>query len=266
MTATAAGDNPDGRSGPVPVERPHGSPTGFGAHGLPCYRRPMVAGPWLAALLAFAPAASRGNDVLTRERGAVYSLAAAPRLGILFAGGADVMHTRVGFGAGLQFRIHGLHLGPFRFGGELQLGHTRYIDGRNVVQTVEGEDEQVRRYAALGHTDFAAGPSIQIVMGPVFAEVGFGAGLGISSLVRPLGPFSVDEEDVSDVTAMIRGGGHLGIPIRNNHGLMVGAAVQKYFSRLQVAADPDPMMPDQDPDTNPFDLMMEIYVGYHMMF
>jgi hypothetical protein len=226
----------------------------------------MPAALWLAGVLALAPGAKRGNDVLQRDRGPVFSLAAAPRLGVLLAGGAQVMRQPVGFGAGLQFRVHALHLGPVRLGGELQLGHTRFLDSRDVPHEADGTERRVRRYATLNHTDFAAGPSLQIALGPVFLEGGFGAGLGISSFVRPFGGFSFEEEHFSDVTAMIRGGGHLGIPIRNNHGFYVGAAVHKYFSRQQIVAQPDPLVPDQAPDTNPFDLMLEIHLGYHMMF
>jgi hypothetical protein len=226
----------------------------------------MVSGLWMAAVLAFAPAAPRGNEAMRRDRGPVFSLAAAPRLGVLLAGGAQVMSQPAGFGAGLQFRVHALHLGPVRLGGELQLGHTRFLDRRSVPHMVDGEDRRVRRYATLNHTDFAAGPSLQIVTGPIFWEAGFGAGLGVSSFVRPLGPYVVDEEQFTDVTAMIRGGGQLGIPVRNNHGFIIGAAVHKYFSRLQIVANPDPMGPEMEPDTNPFDLMLEISLGYHMMF
>ena len=226
----------------------------------------MSAAIWLAGVLAMAPAAKRGNDVLQRNRGVVYSLAAAPRLGVLFAGGAEVMGQPVGYGAGLQFRVHALHLGPLRLGGELQLGHTRFLARRNVPHDVDGMERTVRRYATLNHTDFAAGPSLQLVTGPIFWEAGFGAGLGISSFVRPLGAFNHEEEQVSDVTAMIRGGGHLGIPIRNNHGVYLGAAVHKYFSRLQIVAHPERGLADQQPDNNPFDLMLELHLGYHMMF
>jgi hypothetical protein len=230
----------------------------------------------LTALLALAAPGSegaggshRGNEAMHRSRGAVFSVAAAPRLGVLLAGGADVIQP-VGFGAGLQFRVHGLHLGPLRFGGELQLGHTRYLQRRNLSTGAEGETQTIRRYAALGHTDFALGPSVQLVAGPVLFEVGFGAGLGISSFTRPLGPFPVDEEHYSDVSAMIRGGGHLVVPVRNNQGALIGVAVHKYFSRTQIVADPPDETPPEgmepEPDTNPFDMMIEIYLGYHFMF
>lgn len=221
-----------------------------------------VLGPWLIAGLLAASPAARGNDAIGRTRGPVFSVAAAPRLGILFAGGAAAIQ-RVGFGAGLQFRVHALRLGPLRIGAGVQLGHTRYLERYSVA--VDGGGT-ARRWAALGHTDFAAGPSFQIVMGPVFAELGVEAGLGISSLVRPLGPTVNDEEETNDTTAMIRGGGHLGIPIRNNSSITIGAAVQKYFSRAQVVARPDPAVPDAPPDVNPFDLMLELTVGYHFMF
>ena len=225
----------------------------------------------LAATVAMAPPsesrAQRGNDAIERRRGPIFTLGAQPRLGVLLAGGADVIQP-VGFGAGLQFRVHGLHVGPLRFGGELQLGHTRYLERRTVTSNTTGSPMSATRYAALGHTDFALGPSLQLKLGPVFLEGGFGAGLGISTFVRPRGALQADEEDYTDVTAMIRGGGHLGVPIRNNQGVTIGTAVQKFFSQRQIVADPpdDPEADAGEPDVNPFDLMLEIYVGYFFMF
>ncbi|MBC8070047.1 MAG: hypothetical protein IAG13_17040 [Deltaproteobacteria bacterium] len=217
----------------------------------------------LALAFAASPGvARRGNDAISREQGPVFSVAASPRLGILLGDGRRVIQP-TGFGAGLQFRVHALRLGPLRFGGELQLGHTRYLDDRQVATPTGGE---ARRYAVLGHTDFAIGPSIQIVMGPIFAELGVAGGLGISTFVRPLGPFNLDEQQVDDYTGMIRGGGHIGVPIRNNSSIVFGTAVHKYFSSKQIVARPVPELPDAPPDANPFDLMLEVTVGYHFMF
>jgi len=217
----------------------------------------------LAAVLAAVPGtARRGNDAIARAKGPVFSVAAAPRIGVLLAGGAQAIQ-RVGFGAGLQFRVHALRLGPLRIGAGVQLGHTRFLERYTVAVTDGGT---ARRWAALGHTDFAAGPSFQIVMGPVFAELGVEGGLGISSLVRPLGPTVAEETETNDTTGMIRGGGHLGVPIRNNSSVTIGASVHKYFSRARVVARPDPNDPDAMPDVNPFDLMLELTVGYHFMF
>lgn len=226
----------------------------------------------LGALLALAPSPEepppfgpqRRAPALYRESGPVYSMWAAPRLGILLVGGADVMQP-VGFGAGIGFRVHALRVGPARFGLGIDFGHTQYIDRRDI--SFEGDN--VRRYASLGHTDLSAGPSIQIVTGPVFTRLGFGAGLGISSFVRPLGPFTTDEQDFDDYTAVIRGGGDIGIPIRNGSSITVGAAVHKYFSDLQVEANPplvDSGLEPGEPDTNPFDLMVEVTIGYHFSF
>jgi hypothetical protein len=66
---------------------------------------------------------------------------------------------------------------------------------------------------------------------------------------------------------MIRGGGELGIPIRNNQGLSIGTSVQKYFSKLQIAREPsdDPAI-EVPPDTNPFDLFIEVSIAYVFMF
>lgn len=217
----------------------------------------------MTAVVAAAPGTvRRGNDAIARTKGPVFSVAAAPRLGVLLAGGAQAIQ-RVGFGAGFQFRVHALRLGPLRIGAGVQLGHTRFLE-RYAVATDGGGT--ARRWAALGHTDFAAGPSFQIVMGPVFAELGVEGGLGISSLVRPFGPTVADEEETNDTTGMIRGGGHLGVPIRDNSSITIGTSVHKYFSRAVVEARPVPGEPGASVEVNPFDLMLEITVGYHFMF
>jgi hypothetical protein len=67
---------------------------------------------------------------------------------------------------------------------------------------------------------------------------------------------------------MIRGGGVFGIPIRNNSGIAIGSSVQRYFSKLQIVADPpeDPTVESPPPDTNPFDLVVEVSIAYTWMF
>ncbi len=224
----------------------------------------------MAAMLALAPADSRpvkrGNAAIARRSGPIFTVAAAPRLGILLAGGAQVIQP-VGFGAGFRFRVHGLHLGPLRFGGGVELGHTRFLERRTVSSVIDGSEQTATRYAALGHTDLSLGPSLQLLLGPVYLQGDFGVGLGISTFSRPRGALTIDEEHVSDVTAMIRGGGELGIPIRNNQGIAIGSSVQRYFSKLQIVGVPpeDPSI-DAMPDTNPFDLMVEVTIAYVFMF
>lgn len=227
----------------------------------------------LSAILGLAPGAApspiRGNDVIKRRKGPAYTVGAAVRLGVLRFGGADVMQP-LGFGAALSLHVHALHLGPLRLGAGAFFGHTRYIERRDVVSNTTGTPETIRRYAALGHTDFSLGPSAQLVLGPVYLQGDFSVGVGISTLSRPLGPFSTDDDTHDAVSAMIRAGGLLGIPIRNNQGITVGAAAQRFFSTYQVVADPPAnLAPDETgpaPDTNPFDLMVEVTVGYVFMF
>lgn len=225
----------------------------------------MLAWALTAGLLALAPPgeAPRGNEVLTKDRGVILGVAAVPRVSVLIGDGARVVQP-VGFGAELQFRAYALHLGRLRFGGEAHLGHTRVLERRQVPATDGSTTELITRYAALDHTDFSLGPSVQIALGPIMLEGGAAVGLGVSNLVRPFGPFIIDEEQVSDVTAMLRGGGQLAIPIRNDQGIVIGAHATRFFSQLQVVADPDPAFPDAEPDANPFDLVLEIGIGYQM--
>ncbi|MEM6994994.1 MAG: hypothetical protein AAF721_31060 [Myxococcota bacterium] len=216
-------------------------------------------------VLAFAAPPPQGNSVLTRKKGPIYSVGAAVRLGVLVGDGKRVMQP-VGFGAGITFRVHALHLGPLRLGGMLKLGHTRFLQRATLLSDTSAQPVEVRRFSALGHTDFALGPSLQLVLGRVMIEGGVGPGLGISTLVRSLGPTVSDEEEVTDVTLLVRGGGQLAIPIRNNQGILIGAAVQRYFSRKQVVADADLDDPAALPNANPFDLVLDTFVGYQMWF
>ena len=205
------------------------------------------------------------DDVLTRRKGPVYGVGAALRLPILIGDGKRVM-TPVGFGAGLTFRVHALHLGPLRLGGMLRLGHSRFLRRSTVLTDDTPGAQEVVRWSSLGHTDFALGPSVQIVLGRIFLEGGAGVGVGISSLIRANGPTVAEEEDVSDVTLMVRGGGQIGVPIRNNQGVTLGVTTQKYVSRKLVVATDDLGIPDIEPNANPFDLVLDVVLGYQMWF
>lgn len=234
----------------------------------------MLAWALAASLVALAPGpapggeAPRGNTVLTRDRGVVWGVAAVPRLAVLLGDGRRVIQP-VGFGAELQLRAYALHLGALRFGGQAHFGHTRVLE-RSIFSYDDGSGappQPIRRYAALGHTDFSLGPSMQLRLGPILVEGGAAVGVGINNLVRPLGvlPFT-QEEQVSDVTAMLRGGGQLAVPIRRNQGIVLGVHATKFFSNTQMVAEPDPALPDAPPDANPFDLVLEIGLGYQMWF
>jgi len=220
-----------------------------------------------ATVLALAPpgGATRGNTVLTRDHGAVFGVTAVPRISVLIGDGRRVIQP-VGFGAELQFRAYALHLGRLRFGGEAHLGHTRVLERRLLPHEEGGTVQTITRYASLDHTDFSLGPSAQLIVGPLIFEGGAVVGLGVSNLVRPFGAFIIDEDQHSDVTAMLRGGGQLGVPIRRNQGVVLGVHATKFFSSLQVVAHPDPAFPDAEPDANPFDLVLEVGLGYQMWF
>lgn len=208
------------------------------------------------------------DRVVDRPTGPWYSVAAHLRLGILLAGGAEVIQP-VGFGAGLEIRIHALRLGPIRLGGLIHFGHTRFIERRSFQLMTEGDVQRVTRYAALGHTDFSLGPSLQVPLGPVFIEAGVGVGVAISTFYRPLGAMETEVETFDDTSAMLQGGGQLVVPIRKNQGILVGITGYHFFSSLQIVAEPpEPPLTvdDVEPDTNPFDTILDVHIGYHFMF
>lgn len=198
-----------------------------------------------------------------RDTGPLFGVTAVIRLGVLLPGGSDVI-TPIGFGAGLDMRVHAARrFGPLRLGGGVHLGHTRFLSRRELDGELDGELQSVIRWASLGHSDFTAGPSLQIVMGPVFAELDAGVGVAVLVLRRPTGVEAGAEEQIDDVSLMIRPQVRVVVPIRQNQGIAIGVAYHKYVSGTQVPTDA--LDRDSEP-TNPFDALVEIGVGYHFMF
>ncbi len=196
-----------------------------------------------------------------------WTIVASVRLGGLLAGGRDVIQP-VGFGAGLDARVHGWAIGPLYVGGVLRLGHTRFLEQRNVSYEQNGAAKSARRYAALGHTDFTVGPSLAFKVGRVLVGPDVSVGLGISTFGRPTGGLSVDEETYSDVSFLLRGGGFVQINVRGPHCVVLGMTANRFFSRKQIPREPasSPEDPPLPLDTNPFDLMLEGSVGYGFRF
>src|SRR5690606_37408352 len=121
------------------------------------------------------------------------------------------------------------------------------------------------RYTILGHTDLAAGPSLQIPLKVLFLELGGGGGLAVSSFRRPTALDPAGAQHVVDYNGMIRGDAAHGIPIRDNQGIRVGADVVKIFSREKVAIDP--LDPAETPaSARPFDLYLDVKVAYQAWF
>jgi hypothetical protein len=211
----------------------------------------------------------RNNDILVRPfRQPVYSVAASGRFGTLLGGGADVVQP-FGYGFAMQLRLHVLRVGKSRFGAELHAGHTRFQQRRD-FETVEG-GATVTRITLLTDTDFSAGPSFQVPLGPLFLQLGGSAGVALSTLFRPRSADGGDDQRVSTTNFMLRGGLSVGVPLLNRHGLTFGAGVHHIFSPYEVTVDPnatvDPDNPDPDvPMTRPFGTWLEVLLGYQIWF
>lgn len=214
----------------------------------------------LGATAARKSAVQRNNEVLVRPfRRPVYSVTAAARFGTLLSSGADLVQP-FGYGFAAALRIHFLPVAKSRFGAEIHAGHTRFPK-RVVFDDVDGD--KVARKALLTDTDFSAGPSLEIPIGPVFVGLGGSAGVALSSLYRPLSIDGIEEELVSATNFMLRGGLNLGVPLLNHHGLNLGAAVHHVFSSREVAIDPT----NADSDTiRPFGTWLEVSLGYQIWF
>jgi len=222
----------------------------------------------LCAVLAGPPGdAPRGNRVLdpTRDKMSI-SAAAVARFGVLMGGGTEFVQP-FGFGFAAQLNFHLLRLGttPARFGFAFHGGHTRFLEQQRFVRADAELGQEVTRTTVLSHTDFTLGPSFEIVAGPLVLLVGAGPGLGVDQLVRPLSADPAMDQQAVDADFMLRGGVGLGIPIKNNHGLVVGAAVQKFFSSTR--RPPNPLVEGGEATQSvPFDLLLEIFLGYQAWF
>lgn len=228
----------------------------------------------LVTCLAYGGPPARGNTVLDPER-RVWSVAVQSRLGILIGAG-DVLFDRrppLGFGFGLQLKYHALRAGPLRFGFEFQGGHTRFpqrgrydvpLDPTGPTDPSTGEpvQRQVVRVSTLSHTDLTIGPSLQLVTRVLLIDIGAGGGLMVSNLRRMRSADPYDDLQSVGYDPMIRAGASLGVPIRNNQGLAVGADFQKVFSRTRVAVDPDAA----DPPVVVFDMLLNITLAYTAWF
>jgi hypothetical protein len=237
----------------------------------------------LAALLATCLAysgqpAPRGNTVLDPEVKRVFGIAVSARLGILIGGG-DVLFERrppIGFGFALALKYHALRLGPMRFGFEFYGGHTRFPDHDRFdvppdsstpidPNTGAPMTRQVIRVSALSHTDLTLGPSFQIPAKVLVIEFGAGAGLMVSNYRRMKSFNPWDDEQTVGYDPLVRAGATIGVPIRNNHGLALGAEFLKPFSKTQVVADPA-APPGTKPDSVVFDMFLNVTLAYQAWF
>lgn len=204
----------------------------------------------------------RGNEVLVRPfRAPVFSAAAAARFGVLLAGGRDVVQP-YGYGFAAQLRAHFARVYKSRFGLELHAGHTRFPE-RQAFESPLLEGLSVRRDKLLTATDVSLGPSLEIPIGPLFVQFGAGVGVGISSLLRPVSADPIDDEGVTAVNPLVRGGLSFGVPVFEGHGLTLGVGAQHIFSPREV-----PIVVD-DPEgeqTRPFSSSLEVFAGYSIWF
>jgi hypothetical protein len=224
--------------------------------------------PLLAMVLAGPPGSvPRGNTVLDPGRDRSFGAAAVGRFGWLLGGGSEFVQP-FGFGFAAQLRFHLLKLGlaPARFGFSFHGGHTRFVETDEYVMGDPADPgARVNRTTILSHTDLSLGPAFEIIAGPLILFVDGGAGVGVNQLTRPLSADPFQDQEAVSGDFLLRGGLGLGIPIRNNHGIVIGAGVQKFFSR--VRRPPKPLAEDgAETQSVVFDLLLEAHLGYQAWF
>jgi len=227
----------------------------------------LLATALLASPAGYSGPPVRGNSVLRKDLGErVFTIAVSGRMGILIGGGDVVVAPPLGYGFGLKLAFYALKLGPMRFGFAFHGGHIRYPGRRDVAFVGDSGATTVRRrYSILSHTDIALGPHFQVPAGPVLFEFGAGGGLGVSSYRRVVDADPANDDATVAYDPLVRADLTIGIPIRNNQGVAIGADLQKYFSSTRVVTVPGAPM-GADPDSVVFDLTLAVTVAYQMWF
>ncbi len=229
----------------------------------------LIASVLAAALTAappFPPHERRGNTALDpSKRRPFYGVAVAIRSGVLLGSGSALVQP-AGFGFGIQIHVLPLPIGRTRFGLGFHAGHTLFPERKTYsYDDAIGARRNDRLWTILSHTDLVLGPAIDIPAGPIFVHATVGGGLAIGSLRRPDLDDPTRTEEVAAYNAMIRGGVGIGVPIRGNHGIVLGAAAQQVFSPTRAEA-PSTDASGVREKVAPFDLFLETYVGYHVWF
>ena len=231
-----------------------------------------LAGTTLTALLAFAPPAEgptyapRGNRSLDpQDRRPHYSVSASGRFGVLVGNGTEV-NQPFGFGFGIRIRALFFNVERLRLGLAFDAGHTRFPNRQEfTTERMDGTLDETVRWGFLAHTDLSLGPGFEIPAGPVLVGGSFGVGLGINQFFRPQGENGSNlDDELSSFDLLLRGGLVVGVPIRNDHGVVVGAHLHKHFSSAELRAD-DLAEGDQD-GLAIFDLVLETFIGYQAWF
>ncbi len=230
----------------------------------------------LAMLLAAPPVpppepvyAPRGNTILdpTRRRPS-FGVGASARFGVL-VGSGDVAVQPFGFGFAFQFRAHFLRVARARLGIAFHGGHTRFPERKTFRFEDElGEQRERVRWKVLAHTDLSLGPSVEVPVGPVLILGSVTPGFGISSFYEPLSEHDTDEYELTGYDFMLRGGAAIGVPIRNNQGLLIGVGVQQYFTASRYPIYAADALPDDPPveEVAIFDTVLENYLTYQVWF
>ena len=229
-------------------------------YAAPVWHLPTLYAAWvLAAPMGPQPNATRGEAVFDPQDRHAFGVAATARLAVL-AGTSRRLIQPVGFGFGFHLRYFGTVVWPVRLGVEVVAGHSQAYE-RIEVPLEEGVATTTVRYASLGHTDFSGGVAIQLAVRPVVIEAAAGAGLAVSTFDRPWQAAPDWTGRRFDVSPMVYGHARVGVPIRGNHGVVVGGGIQQIFSRTSV-----PVEPDSAEEASPFDLVVLVTVGYQFWF
>jgi hypothetical protein len=152
------------------------------------------------------------------------------------------------------WRVGSAHLG-FAFAG----GHVRAPQLLRLPASDDPTGPESPRWQRVAMSDFAGGLSFRVPMGSLVFSSELAGGLVIGEFLRPTSSSATQDERFESVDPSVRAGMWLGAPFRDNHGVVVGLALTKVFSGLEVQNA-------QGVGFTPFDFVTELSVGYQGWF
>jgi hypothetical protein len=201
----------------------------------------------------------RGNTVLSgRAKVPSFDVSALLRFGLML-GETRQLTQPVGYGFGMVMRVHPWRAGAAHLGFAFTGGHLRAPQLERLPPADDPNGPLTARWQRVALSDFSGGLSLRAPLGPVVFSSELAGGVVIGEFVRPTSSSAIDDEVYESVDPSLRAGMWLGAPFRNNHGLVVGVALTKVFSGIEVADA-------QGQGLSPFDFVTELSFGYQGWF
>jgi hypothetical protein len=202
---------------------------------------------------------ARGNTVLApTAKVPSFDVSAVARFAVML-GDTRELTQPIGYGFGIVMRVHPWRVGAAHFGFTFNAGHLRAPQIERLAPSDDPTGELTPRWQRVAMSDFGGGLSFRAPLASIVFASELGGGLVVGEFLRPVSASATEDERYEAVDPSMRAGISIGAPFRDNHGVVVGLALTKIFSGIDVEGD-------DGRSYTPFDLVTEVNIGYQGWF